>query len=229
MYNWSTFGAWTNRGQTQTHKTHHGLDLREATTFPFIIFYVPGHRASTHNSFCLATPNLGVSKFPKLGLLRLWRPITSSTDLRLRWGFKQSCIHHREFSKDMQHATFTRVNKRDSWLLVIKSWISTLTPDPSFGHNYVLSAQMGHASPFLTSKFQWYNEHFNQINFDPCNRPLNIWESIWTLIPKVGTHLGVWGSIPSHFPTLLGAWNVTPRLIFGPHLCKPVPSLRAQG
>jgi hypothetical protein len=29
------------------------------------------------------------------------------------------------------------------------------------------------------------------------------------LTPKVGVHLGVWGFIPSHFLTLLGASNVT--------------------
>ncbi len=28
----------------------------------------------------------------------------------------------------------------------------------------------------------------------------------------MGAHLGVWGFIPSHSPTLSGAWNVTPRL-----------------
>jgi hypothetical protein len=28
----------------------------------------------------------------------------------------------------------------------------------------------------------------------------------------MGAHLGVWGFIPSHFPTLPGAWNVTPSL-----------------
>jgi len=45
--------------------------------------------------------------------------------------------------------------------------------------------------------------------FDLYNCPLKIQESIRTPIPKVGTHLKVWGFIPSHFPTLLGAWNVT--------------------
>jgi hypothetical protein len=59
----STFGAWTNQwqtrtnhGQTWTHKTHHGPNLGEATTFPFIVHYVPGHRANTQMSFCCGTP-----------------------------------------------------------------------------------------------------------------------------------------------------------------------------
>jgi hypothetical protein len=69
MHNWSTFDARTNHKQTWTHKTHHGLDLGEATTFPLIVFYVLGHGACTQMSFCLETPNLGSLKFPKLGLL----------------------------------------------------------------------------------------------------------------------------------------------------------------
>jgi len=43
------------------------------------------------------------------------------------------------------------------------------------------------------------------MNFDPCNRALKIRESIKTPIPKVDVHLGVWGFIPSHSPTLVGA------------------------
>jgi hypothetical protein len=50
------------------------------------------------------------------------------------------------------------------------------------------------------------------MGFDPCNCSMKIWESIKSPIPKVGVHLGVWGFIPSHSPTLQGAWNVTPKL-----------------
>jgi hypothetical protein len=46
--------------QTRTHKTHHGPDLGEATTFPLIIFFVLGHEANTQMSFCPKTPKLGV-------------------------------------------------------------------------------------------------------------------------------------------------------------------------
>jgi hypothetical protein len=49
------------------------------------------------------------------------------------------------------------------------------------------------------------------MNFDPYNCLLKVWKSIKTPTPKVGVHLGVWGFIPSHSPTLLGAWNVTHR------------------
>jgi hypothetical protein len=48
------------------------------------------------------------------------------------------------------------------------------------------------------------------MSFDPYNRSLKIRKSIGTPTPKVGVPLGVWGFIPSHSFTLLGAWNVTP-------------------
>jgi hypothetical protein len=56
VHNQSTFGAWTNHEQTQTHKTHRGLDLEEATTFSLIVFSVLGHKAITQMSFC---PKIG--------------------------------------------------------------------------------------------------------------------------------------------------------------------------
>jgi hypothetical protein len=58
MHSWSTFGAWMSHGQTRIHKIHHDLDLGEAITFPFIVFFVLGHRANTQMSFCLRTPKL---------------------------------------------------------------------------------------------------------------------------------------------------------------------------
>jgi hypothetical protein len=66
------------------HKTHHKLDLGEATTFPLIIFFVPDHRAYTQISICPGTPKLGVAKFPKLRFLQLWRATTSYENLRLK-------------------------------------------------------------------------------------------------------------------------------------------------
>jgi len=70
-----------NYGQTQTHKTHHGLDLGEATTFPLIVLFMTGHGAYTQMSFCPRTPKLGILEFSKLGFLQLWRAITSYADL----------------------------------------------------------------------------------------------------------------------------------------------------
>jgi hypothetical protein len=43
MHNLSTYGVKTSHMQTRTHKTHHDLDLGEATTFPFIVYFMPLH------------------------------------------------------------------------------------------------------------------------------------------------------------------------------------------
>jgi hypothetical protein len=43
------------------------------------------------------------------------------------------------------------------------------------------------------------------------NYSLKIRESIGISTPKMGAHLGMWGFIPSHSPTLPWAWDVTPR------------------
>jgi hypothetical protein len=57
------FGAWTNHGQTQIYKIHHSLDLREATTFPLIVYFVLSHGTSTKCHFILGLPS-GRSKIP---------------------------------------------------------------------------------------------------------------------------------------------------------------------
>ncbi len=58
-----------NHGHIQTHKTHHGLDLGQAITFPPNRIFVSSHETCTQMSFCLWTPKLGISKFSKLRLL----------------------------------------------------------------------------------------------------------------------------------------------------------------
>ncbi len=69
MHSYSTFDARTNHMHTWIHKTHHNPDLGEVITFPFIVFFVISHEGYIQMSFCFGTPNLGVLKFPKLGLL----------------------------------------------------------------------------------------------------------------------------------------------------------------
>jgi hypothetical protein len=56
VHSWTTFGAWINHEQTRTHKTHHGLDLGEATTFLLVVNSVLGHKTNTQMSFCPGTP-----------------------------------------------------------------------------------------------------------------------------------------------------------------------------
>jgi hypothetical protein len=91
--------------------------------------------------------------------------------------------------------------------------VSTVTPGPSFGHDLCFKYPNGSCEPILNiyipRTFQRYKEIFNLMSFDPYNCPINIWKSIETSTPQMGDHLGMWGFIPSHFPTLPGAWNVT--------------------
>jgi hypothetical protein len=109
----------------------------------------------------------------------------------------------------MWHATCTQLNQGNYRLLVVRSQIGSLTPNPSFGHNLCFEYPNGSCKPisyiYISRAFQWYKELFNPMNCDPCNCPLKIWSPT----PKVGGRLGVWGFIPSNFLTLLGAWNVT--------------------
>ncbi len=176
--------------------------------------------------FVLGLPN-GSFEIPKVGIPATLGPITLCANLRLGWGLKQSYSCHRELSNDMSHATYTQGNWVDSWLLVIGSQIANLTFDFSFGHNLCFRCPNGSCKPILNVHgsifFQWYKELFNPLGFDLCNHFLNIWESTGTRTPKVEAPLGVWGFIPSHFPTFLGACSVIFGFPFGPQLCKPLP------
>jgi hypothetical protein len=67
MHSWSTFGAWTSHKQTQTHKIHHNKNLGEATTFPFILFFVLGHRGLHPNVILSQDSQVESPKIPKIG------------------------------------------------------------------------------------------------------------------------------------------------------------------
>ncbi len=60
------------------------------------------------------------------------------------------------------------------------------------------------------------------MSLDPYNHLLKVWESIRTPIPKVGTHLGVWGSF---LHSLLHS-----QASFLAHkLCKPMVKVATRG
>jgi len=126
----------------------------------------------------------------------------------------------------MWHATCTQINEGNSWLLVVKSQIGTLTPSLSFSNNLCFNYSNESCKPifdiFISRSFQWYKELFNLMIFGPWNCSLKIQESIKTLIPKVGAHLRVCGFIPSHFPIIPGEWMWPPGYILCPHLFKPL-------
>jgi hypothetical protein len=147
MRSCTTLGARMSHKHTQTHKTHQSPDLGEATTFPLIVLYVPGHRAYTQMLFCPRTSKLGIPKFFKLGLLQLWKPKTFYENIWLRSGLKQSCSPCRELFNDMLHATCKQINQGDFWLLVVRNQINSLIPGLSFGHNLCFKYPNGWCEP----------------------------------------------------------------------------------
>jgi hypothetical protein len=150
---------------------------------------------------------MGILKFPKFELSQLWGPITLCENPKLRWSLKQSCRPCRNLSNNMLHTTYMQANWGNSWLLLVGSQIAHFDSRPFFGHNLCFWYSNGSYQLILgievSRDFQWYKELFKLMNFDPCNCSLKIRESIEILTPKVGAHLGVWGFIPPHSPTLI--------------------------
>jgi hypothetical protein len=168
---------------------------------------------------------MGVPKLRQRALPQLWRRITLREDLESRCGLKQSYSSRLELSNGMWHVVCSQVNRVDSQLFLVGSQTSSLTPDPSFGHNLCFRCPNEQCKPILDiwvpRAFQWYKERHKPLSFGPSNRSLKFWESTGTPSPKVGVALGVWGLTPSHSPTLSGVCDVTPRLPLGPHPCNP--------
>jgi len=106
MHSWSTFGARTSHGQMDSQDSPWPGFGGSYHLPPLIVYFVPSHETNTQMSFLSRDSQIGVLKFPKLGFLRLWRPITLCADLRLGWGQKQSCSPHWELSNSMWHYTF---------------------------------------------------------------------------------------------------------------------------
>jgi hypothetical protein len=160
------FGARMSHGRLWTHKTHHGLNLGETTTFPLIVYFALLLEAHIQMVFYPGTPIL-----PRLEFPRLCGAITLCADLWLEWGLKQSCSPRQELSNGKLHATCTQGNRVDSWLLMVGSQIVNLTPSLSFGPNgsYKLILDI-----YVSIAFQWYKKLFNSMGFYPCNRSLKI-------------------------------------------------------
>jgi hypothetical protein len=138
------------------------------------------------------------------------------------WGLKQSWSSHQELSNSVSHATCTHRFRVDSRLFVVGSQTASLSPDLSFCHNLCCKCPNGSCEPILgiytSITFWWYKDFLNARCCDLCNCSLNVRESTGTPAPKMGAHLGVWVFILtlSHTP-------------LGPHPCKPLLWLRAQG
>jgi hypothetical protein len=152
-----------------THKTHHGPDSGEATTFPYVVYSAPLHGVT---SKWLFVPRL-LSGSPKIAI--------AGTLATLRAHNFLSCSRRRELSNGMSHVACTQGNRVDSWLLVVESQIANLTPDLSFGHNLCYRCRNGSCEAifniYASRPFQRYKKHLKARCFDPCNWVLNFWES----------------------------------------------------
>jgi hypothetical protein len=209
---WNTFGAWMSHGHTWIHKIH----LGQATAFPLIVLSVINHGGYIQMSFCPKTFKLGVPKLLKLRLMALWRVIISCLGLWLKWSLKQNCSPRLDLSNDMWHIIFTQLFQGNSWLLVGRSQINTLTPILFSGHNLCFKYSNESYEPisdiYVSRNFQWYKEFFDPMSFDSWSTSLKIWDSIGIPTPKLGVHLGVCGFIPHTSRTT----NVILKLHFRP-------------
>jgi hypothetical protein len=165
------------------------------------------------NGFLSWDSQVGVSKFPQLGLPQLRGRITSCADLQLQWGLKKSYTPCREISNGMLHIACTSRNRVDSRLLMVGSQTTSLTFGLPFGHNLCFRCPNGQCKPILdiyvSINFQWYKRLFKVMGFDCYNCTLKIRESIWDSNSQHGSSLG---SVRVHSLTLfalLGTCDAT--------------------
>jgi hypothetical protein len=68
VYDLGTFDVRKSHEQPRIHNTHHSSDLREATTFPLIIFFAPLHGAMSKwhfvTGFLSGSPEIPTARIP---------------------------------------------------------------------------------------------------------------------------------------------------------------------
>jgi len=124
---------------TFTHKTHHGTDSGEATTFPHIVFSASHRGGYIRMALFPGTPKLEsrncLALESRVGIPGLWTLIAPRLKLGSGQGLNQSCSPCRELSNAVLHSFKRHWEEDDSRLLVVGSQTGNLTPGPSFAHN----------------------------------------------------------------------------------------------
>jgi hypothetical protein len=123
---------------TLDHKTHHGPDSGEATTFPHIVFFAPHFGDYMQMALFLGTPKLESRNCPEIvpsGVPGLWALITPDSQVGSQRGLNRTCSPRQDFSNAMLHSPFAGWEDVDSRLLLVRSQTGNLTPGPSFAHN----------------------------------------------------------------------------------------------
>jgi hypothetical protein len=169
---------------TLTHKTHHGPDSGEATTFPYIVFSAMLRGGFIQMALFPGTPKLESRNCPEtvpVGVLGLWTLVTPDCRVWSRRGLNHNCSPRRDLFNAMLHSQFGGWEKVDSRLLVVGSQIASLTPDPSFAHNLgcICSNDQCEAifDIYASRPFQWHQEYLHARCFGPCCWVLNIRKS----------------------------------------------------
>jgi len=109
---------------TLTHKTHHGPDSGEATTFPHIVFFATLRGGYIQMTFFPGTPKLESRNCPEIvlvGVPGLWELITPDCRVWLWQDLNQSYNPRRDLSNAMLHSQFGGREEVDSRLLVVGS------------------------------------------------------------------------------------------------------------
>jgi hypothetical protein len=104
---WCTDEPWANTDSQDSPRPGHGGSHHLS---PYSILYA-WPRGQHLNVILFQDSQVEV---PKLGLSRLWSPITLCADLWLMWGLKKSYNPCQELSNSMWHATYTQGNHDNS-------------------------------------------------------------------------------------------------------------------
>jgi hypothetical protein len=146
------------------------------------------------------TPEMESRNCPEcvpVGLPGLWTAITPRPNLGSGQGLNQSCSPQRELSNAVLHSRSARREQVDSWLLMVGSQTTSLTPGPSFAHNLGCRCPNDQCEAILDiytwRPFQWHQEHPKERCFGPCCGALNIRESRRTPTPDFSK---CWASPP---------------------------------
>ncbi len=169
---------------TLNHKTHHGLDSGEATTFPHIVFSASLCWGYIQMALFPGTPKLESQNCPETvlgGVSGLWELITPDCQVWSRRGRNQTCSPHRDLFNALSQFSFRGRQEVNSRLLVVGSQIANLTPGPSFAHNLGNRCPNGQCKAifdiYASRPFRRHQERLNARCFGPCCRTLNIRES----------------------------------------------------
>jgi hypothetical protein len=123
---------------TLEHKTHHGPDSGEATTFPHIVYSAARDGGYIQMAQIPGTPKLESRNRPEIvpvGVPGLWELITLNSRIRSQQGMNQTCSPCRDLFNAVSHSQIGCQKEVDFRLLVVGSQIASLTPGSSFAHN----------------------------------------------------------------------------------------------